>query len=539
MMRMKSERRERIFPVMICTLLAAIITITPAQAVLTRGHQVLLNKGLQIETLCMPSYIMDDGGTFDLDLYKEANFTTINLWNGGYNYDYFANTGVLPSGNDALPYSSVASNGFWGTAEYSSNLVRLQYGDEQDLVPSSYPGWADTIAMLKSRFPNTLVYMNNDEMHYYSSSSLSDLTDFVQAVRPDMLSFTCYPFRWQDSPYYDYEGGSPTMMYKQIELYRKAGLAGLGGDGSHPIPVSMFVQTFAHVANSSTNHRQPTESEFRLQQFAGWASGMKAVDSFIYGNVPTELNSMFFEGTDAASQTPTAKFYQYAELNRQSANLGPALVQLISTDFRMKMGSHGTGDGVTNTLPYGVSAFDTTTDPYLTGITATNLGTCNNGLPGDVLYGAYKPLEPFLVEEGCEDDVYFMIVNGLSDSVGDAADCAQLIQLTFDFGDSGIDSLLRLSRDTGLVEEVVLTQVSDSLYSLDLTLDGGTGDLFKYNTGSAFIGVNLTSVDGSEVTSLAGNLQYSVTAAVPEPSVAVMAITALLGLVVCVWRKRK
>ena len=181
----------------------------------------------------------------------------------------------------------------------------------------------------------------------------------------------------------------------------------------------------------------------------------------------------------------------------------------------MKMGSHGTG--VTNTLPYGVSAFDATTDPYLTGVTATNLGTYNNSQPGDVLYGAYKPLDSSLVAKGCENDKYFMIVNGLSDGVGDAADCAQLIQLTFDFGDSGIDSLLRLSRDTGLVEKIALTQVTGSLYTLDLTLDGGTGDLFKYNTGSAFIG----------------------TSVVPEPSVAVMTITALLGLMVCVWQKRK
>ena len=101
-----------------------------------------------------------------------------------------------------------------------------------------------------------------------------------------------------------------------------------------------------------------------------------------------------------ASQTPTPQFYQYAELNRQSANLGDSLVRLISTDFRMKMGSHGTGTGVTNTLPSGVSAFNTTTDPYLTSISATNLGTLNNGLPGDVLYGAFKPLDPSLVEVG-------------------------------------------------------------------------------------------------------------------------------------------
>ena len=243
-MQMKNERRGPVFPVMICTLLATIITVAPAQAGMTFGHQVLLEKGLQIETLCMPSYIINDGGAFNLNLYKEANFTTINLWHGS-NYDYFANRGVLPGGANSLPFSHLVNNTTTSaTANYTSNLVRLQYGDEQDLVPSSYPGYASTIATLKQKYPNTIVYMNNDEKHYYSSSSLSELNNFVQTVRPDMLSFTCYPFRWLDSPYYDYEGGSPTLMYKQIELYRKAGLAGLTGDGSQPIPVSMFVQTF-------------------------------------------------------------------------------------------------------------------------------------------------------------------------------------------------------------------------------------------------------------------------------------------------------
>ena len=80
-----------------------------------------------------------------------------------------------------------------------------------------------------------------------------------------------------------------------------------------------------------------------------------------------------------------------------------------------------------------------------------------------------------------------MIVNGLSDATGSAADCRQQIHLAFDFGTSGINSLLRLSRDTGQVEEVALVHGSGSQYSLDLNLDGGTGDLFKFNNGGMFV----------------------------------------------------
>ena len=52
--------------------------------------------------------------------------------------------------------------------------------------------------------------------------------------------------------------------------------------------------------------------------------------------------------------------------------------------------------------------------PYLTGISTTNLGSRNNGLPGDVIVGTFKPLDASFTNDGHADDTYFMIVNGLS-----------------------------------------------------------------------------------------------------------------------------
>lgn len=508
------EIRRTAFSAAICTLLTSLIFTVPCHAALTLGHQVILEKGLQLKTLAMPSRVSGDGGTFDVDLYKTSGFNTIDLFNLGYTYDYYVANNNLPGGSNALNFSRMVTSTTAAlcSATYVPNIVSIQLGDEQPIDAPALPLLTTQVAALKARLPNAIVYTNQSALYNEDSNgnnlalTSTLLNNYVQAVKPDMLSFTEYPFRWQGTNYYNYYGGSPTWMYQHIELYRKAGLAGLTGDGSQPIPVSMFAQTFTATTNASTNHREPTESEFRLQQFAGWAAGMKSVETFLYENLqPEGLDSMFFEGTSTANQTPTTQFYQYKELNRQSAHLGPALTRLISTDFRMKMGSHGTTP-VTNTLPTGVSTFDTTADPYLTGITATNLGTCNNGLPGDVIYGAFKPLDASLVAEGCENDVYFMIVNGLTD--GDAttaAECSQRIHLTFDFGGSGISSLLRKSRETGAIEEVELTHVGGSIYSLDLTLDGGTGDLFKYNTGSTFV-----PEPASYVSTLAGILSWFV-----------------------------
>ena len=81
-----------------------------------------------------------------------------------------------------------------------------------------------------------------------------------------------------------------------------------------------------------------------------------------------------------------------------------------------------------------------------------------------------------------------MIVNALTDTKGSGADCRQRITMDFDFGDSSINSLQRLNRTTGQVDVVDdLQHLGGSRYRYHLDLDGGKGDLFKFNTGAPFI----------------------------------------------------
>src|SRR5204863_4916085 len=127
-------------------------------------------------------------------------------------------------------------------------------------------------------------------------------------------------------------------------------------------------------------------------------------------------------------------------------------------------------------------------DPYITSIAATNLGTLNGGNRADVLVGYFNPLQETFDGPAYSDELYFMITNGLTDPAGLATDCRQLITINFDFKTSGISSLLRLSRDSGTLEQVPLILDSPSHYHLSLTLDGGTGDLFKFNDGAPFVG---------------------------------------------------
>jgi hypothetical protein len=145
------------------------------------------------------------------------------------------------------------------------------------------------------------------------------------------------------------------------------------------------------------------------------------------------------------------------------------------------MGTHMNSGKVTNnTLPSNIMAWNASAGPYIASIDVTNAGRKNDGLPGDVLVGYFRPLTE--VGDGLHhhDQVYFMIVNGLSATDGSAADTRQKIRVGFDFEASGINTLQRTRRDTGQIEIVPLAGDGGSRYHLDLTLDGGTGDLFSF-----------------------------------------------------------
>jgi len=436
---------------------------------LDRGHQTLLTRGLQIHA----TTFVPRTGYFDTARWAESNFTTIGMLYYPYTTD-----GLMPSSPPGIPWARWlwTWNGVDETdiqpseQPYVSNLIRLQLKDERDITdPTELAYLASTTANLHTLYPNVIVHTNQ----WGSQFSVQQMQDYMQQVQPDMLMFDTYPFNGNVA------GGSPTNLYRDLEKYRKLGLAGNDGTGARPIPVGMYTQTFNYKV---------TESEIRLNNFSAWAFGYKLVDSFVYDDPqnPDLLPVLFTPGTGTTS--PTAQFYQVAETNRQSLNIGDALVRLISTDVRMKMGQHKVLTfNVDNGQPDGVSSWNASADPYITNITATNLGSKNDSLPGDVIVGYFKPLDASFTDPGHEDDLYFMIVNGLSDEAGSAYDCRQLISMDFNFGGSGITQLLRMSRDTGEVEEVALTHDGGTLYHLDLTLYGGEGDLFKFDNGGEFV----------------------------------------------------
>jgi hypothetical protein len=293
---------------------------------------------------------------------------------------------------------------------------------------------------------------------------------YMSACKPDMLCFDTYPFL-KDAPG---PGGSPTPWYGDAQRYRKLSL-GIG------VPYGLWIQTF----HGEDKYRDPSESEMRLNQFAAWTFGYKLVCAFTYNAGSSNL----FKGP--GDRNPKDAFRQIAQINRESRNLGPALVRLKSTDVRIILGQHKdpvSKQPADNVRPIDVEVWKyAANDPYLRGYTIENIGSKNDKLRGDVLIGWFTPLD----QPGHADETYFMVTNGLTDRSAAGPSCRQRITLNFHFKDSGLNGIQRLNRTSGEVEDVSLKAIEKDpgRYVMTLELDGGTGDLFKFNTGAPFVGV--------------------------------------------------
>jgi hypothetical protein len=449
---------------------------------LDRGHRILLERGLQLQATVL------DTTTFDLETWEASNFTTPDFFASSLAPQFLAPApGILPWARWTTWWTNELD--FLTPAEqpYEQTFVNIHHGDEIDLSDSAnVQKIADLFAQLRVLYPDTILFHNESA----EISSFSETQNLMAVAQPDMIHAGSYPFGDKNE---EYEGGSPTLLYEAFERYRTLSLLGHDGTGANPIPYGMFIQTFH---DNDRWERPPTTSEVTLQQFTAWAFGCKMTNAFIYNsNTPDHggLISALFNGDGDLSPTPFFSFM--AELNAQSRRLGPALVRLISTEVFMEMGRHERRilwlkDEKENDVPSGVPEWSEGADPgHLVKLDVENLNYgINSDLEGDVIVGYFKVLHEDFDGPDANNEIYFMVVNGLSDHSSGTEDTQQEIRLVFDFGATGITSLQRLNKDTGHVEVVPLERLEGSQYLLTLTLNGGEGDIFKYNTGAPFVG---------------------------------------------------
>jgi hypothetical protein len=168
-----------------------LMTLTAGQAQLSKGYQMLLNRGVQLQGLVQ----WDD--YFQPDTHSNANHSLIN-WGWTSRPSLMDAMGGFPwsrwvSGATNMPLQP-------GEGPYLNQLVALQLGDEWDLNTQSIRdrlmAWFNSV---QTNRPNAILFHNN------WAGQIRDqyLQDFIDRAGPGMLCFDGYP--WQS----DYSSGTP------------------------------------------------------------------------------------------------------------------------------------------------------------------------------------------------------------------------------------------------------------------------------------------------------------------------------------------
>lgn len=470
---------------------------------LDRGHRILIQRGLQLNAYVVG--LTTGGRENDPEIWKtweSSHFTSVDL-----NTQRLASTDTIAGkkpwmtwlGNSENPTQSLPDHFF--QSKQIQNLVGWQYKDEQDIGSEKELQELETwIRHYRPRLPNTLLYTNqhgDERFGGFGSTSNLNISRYMRRIQPDLLMQDTYPYGiWNDL---GNQGGRPAQLYYAMMRYRKLALAGNDGTGRKPIPYGLWIQTFKGTAAGIGNWpRFPSESELRQQQFTALTLGFKLISAFTY-NSTTDLGGRFSAPffNQPFGKQPTPAFQHIAEINQQSLNLGPTLVRLLSTDVRIVPRPPALAD----LIAPDISRWDTKADPYMTRLDVKNLGTLYGGRNGDVLVGYFKPLRESF-DGPATNQQYFMLTNGLAGKKHSSEQTRQQLTVEFDFGESEITGLQRLNRKTGKVEPIQagwteevapglnsrFDTVSDRKYRLTLILDGGTGDLFKFDTGAPFVG---------------------------------------------------
>lgn len=509
--------------------------IAPAQV--SKGHQILLNRGLQLQGLSQ------DDCYLHLDTYSNANYTSIHWVNS-------------PGAHSSRPDWMGAAPGFawsrWAADEtqmppqitpyggdetpYLSQLLALQLGDEWNLNDlTTRNRLVDWFNLVRTNWPNTILYHNN----WGSQIGDAELAEFYTRAQPDLLCFDTYP--WQavwDINQPDHIGaaiaGPPTGWYGDLRRYRDHA-KGAG------IPLGLYRQTF-HAVQDYDQHvfRDPSQSELRLSTFAALAFNAKFLTDFIYNTGAASLFTKTFNGSgDSVINATNGLYAEMTDINKRAQNFGRALLQLTpvyelhNTNAAYYPSGFPPGPGSDNptfppgyttsimylrgkTLSGGVTNFaavpanfiadpdvaasnpagtgqaytwweSSKNDPYLRGWVVTNKAAVkNDGLLGDAILAWFKPLDENFDGTNYNNEVYIMAVNALTSPTGSAADCMQQIRLNF-IDAPATASIVMLNSSTGQLVTNALPIVN-TRRQLSVDLNGGDAVLFKFNTGAPFVG---------------------------------------------------
>src|SRR6266545_2876078 len=294
-------------------------------ATLDKGHQILIDRGLQIGGLVDQTY-----RPFHLGTLQAANFT-IPLWAWDTDISQLGPAPGAPWGRwiDYTTQNDIAP----AEQAYKSNLVQLQIGDEQDIVNDPAVRAATTAWFNNNRanFPNTILYVNRGAGDG-SSSEATSTANWIDEAQPNMLSFDWYPFNYNPTLDPNFPNRKWNWYWYSVgQRYRRQALgtyigATFGTAGNAPRPYGTYLQTYTTAPAPDEDKRPPSDSEMRLQTFAALTMGYTELNCFTYNSGSSTL----FDPPSTGDNSPAPSYYQFKETARQARNLSVALTRLIS-----------------------------------------------------------------------------------------------------------------------------------------------------------------------------------------------------------------
>ena len=383
----------------------------------------------------------------DLDQYQSAGINVLLPW-----WNRTASQASMAS-DAGLPWHALTNqteDGLTDSVISKINQIAAVPGgngwlveDEPDV--SIFPQVAEVADYLKQNFPDMLVHTNSK----YSSNWDAYLTAMVDTIDPDLLMYDDYPFKAN--------GSTSRKMFKHMMAHRNKALE-VG------IPYWAFIQTF-----QDDGRRMPSESDVRMHVYSHLTAGFTGLSYFAYHFLDIEHDVGLASALLDQNDQPTPAYFHVAGVNPEIDNLGQSLRFLTSTDVRFVPGrSEVFGIPFEHSAPEGLSKWSQAAggDALITNVDVDHLVPESFGSDKDGLIGFFV---------GDAGQRYFMLTNLWHAANTSANDTGLTFAVDFD---DNVDELLVLNRSTGEQEAVPLVD-----HRLTVALPGGTGNLYKYNTG--------------------------------------------------------
>ena len=372
---------------------------------------------------------------------------------------------------------------YWLQGSDDTSVVKQHISDVMDTHPNRtgwivwdepesarLPGIGRVVEYLKAVDPDKLIYINLPPKPWPPDSAGAlaydqYLNDVMTIVKPDVLCFDAYPFTVNGPNLSNY-------FFERIMTIRAKAR-------QFNVPYFGHAQSFEY-----SDFYLPAATELRADLFSQMTAGYKG---FLYYAFETAGISQSLLVTN--TNQPSPEYPIASVVNKEAANLGRSLVQLESTDVRfIPTPTVPTASLMTN-WSSGAGA-----EANILSIISTNSASYaidrdrGNGLIG------------FFRDDNNQS--YFMLTNLSNDHQLSENQAAETFIISFALG---INEIYRLNRISGAPERVDLNN-----HILNLTLPGGTGDLFKFGDGY-FAGIlpGDTNLDGvvdiTDMEALAGH----------------------------------